>query len=88
LLLPNPSRCTLTLQNEGLKQPKLPPSGGRADGSASASPPDVETASIGTATSDLIGLDLWPASVALCRYLAAHAEIVAGAAVMELGAGK
>jgi len=40
------------------------------------------------ATADLIGLDLWPASVALCRYLAAHAEIVAGAAVMELGAGK
>ena len=40
------------------------------------------------ATADLIGLDLWPASVALCRYLAAHSQIVSGEAVMELGAGE
>ncbi|PRW20580.1 hypothetical protein C2E21_8960 [Chlorella sorokiniana] len=36
---------------------------------------------------DLIGLDVWPASIALCNYLSAHASLVAGAAVCELGAG-
>ena len=38
-------------------------------------------------SADLIGLDVWPASVALCTYLAAHPGLVAGAAVCELGAG-
>ncbi|KAI7839127.1 hypothetical protein COHA_007130 [Chlorella ohadii] len=36
---------------------------------------------------DLIGLDVWPASIALCRYLANHPEVVAGQQVVELGAG-
>ena len=36
---------------------------------------------------DLIGLDIWPASIALCRYLAAHPELVVDLRVMELGAG-
>lgn len=40
-----------------------------------------------TPSADLIGLDVWPASVALCTYLAAHPGLVAGAAVCELGAG-
>ena len=36
---------------------------------------------------DLIGLDIWPAAVALCQYLARWPALVAGAAVCELGAG-
>ena len=40
-----------------------------------------------TPSADLIGLDVWPASIALCNYLAAHAGLVAGATVCELGAG-
>ncbi|KAI3430311.1 hypothetical protein D9Q98_004907 [Chlorella vulgaris] len=36
---------------------------------------------------DLIGLDIWPASIALCRYLAAHPYLVVGQHVLELGAG-
>ncbi|PSC67991.1 S-adenosyl-L-methionine-dependent methyltransferase [Micractinium conductrix] len=36
---------------------------------------------------DLIGLDVWPAGVALCQYLAASPALVSGAAVCELGAG-
>lgn len=38
--------------------------------------------------SDLIGLDIWPASIALCRYLVNHQQLVAGHAVLELGAGQ
>ena len=37
---------------------------------------------------DLIGLDVWPAGVALCQYLAASPALVSGAAVCELGAGE
>jgi hypothetical protein len=37
---------------------------------------------------DLIGLDIWPASIALCRYLAAHPHLVARQHVLELGAGR
>jgi predicted nicotinamide N-methyase len=37
---------------------------------------------------DLIGLDIWPASIALCRYLAAHPYLVVGQHVLELGAGQ
>ena len=36
---------------------------------------------------DLIGLDVWPAAVALCTYLAARPHLASGAAVCELGAG-
>lgn len=36
---------------------------------------------------DLIGLDVWPAAIALCEYLARRSRLVAGAAVCELGAG-
>lgn len=36
---------------------------------------------------DLLGLDVWPAALELCTYLAAHPSLVAGAAVLELGAG-
>lgn len=36
---------------------------------------------------DLIGLDVWPAAIALCEYLARRPQLVAGAAVCELGAG-
>lgn len=36
---------------------------------------------------DLIGLDVWPASIALCRFLAATPALAAGASVCELGAG-
>ena len=36
---------------------------------------------------DLIGLDVWPAAITLCNYIAAHPELVSGASVMELGAG-
>lgn len=36
---------------------------------------------------DLVGLDVWPAAIALCTYLAAHPALAAGAAVCELGAG-
>ena len=36
---------------------------------------------------DLLGLDVWPAADALCSYLAANPELVAGEHVLELGAG-
>ena len=36
---------------------------------------------------DLIGLDVWPASITLCRYLVRRPQLAAGAAVCELGAG-
>ncbi|KAL4424743.1 hypothetical protein ABPG77_000086 [Micractinium sp. CCAP 211/92] len=39
------------------------------------------------AAPDLIGLDIWPASIALCRYLAAHPQLTEGLEVLELGAG-
>lgn len=38
--------------------------------------------------SDSIGLDLWPASIVLCRYLAAQLQLVAGRELVELGAGQ
>jgi predicted nicotinamide N-methyase len=36
---------------------------------------------------DLLGLDVWPAALELCNYLAAHPSLVSSAAVLELGAG-
>jgi predicted nicotinamide N-methyase len=36
---------------------------------------------------DLIGMDVWPASIALCHYLVRRPQLAAGAAVCELGAG-
>lgn len=36
---------------------------------------------------DLIGLDIWPAAIALCTYLAANPDLVSGHVVCELGAG-
>lgn len=36
---------------------------------------------------DLLGLDVWPAALELCSYLAAHQALVRGATVLELGAG-
>lgn len=36
---------------------------------------------------DLLGLDIWPASLHLCEYIAANPALVAGATVLELGAG-
>ncbi len=87
-MLSNLSRCTLTLQNEGFVQPKQPPNDSRVDDSSCSSTPKPEVVHTSTATGDLIGLDLWPASVALCRYLAAHPQIVLKEAVVELGAGE
>lgn len=40
-------------------------------------------------TVDDIGLDIWPASEVLCRFLASHPALAARAiSVLELGAGK
>ena len=36
---------------------------------------------------DLLGLDVWPAALELCTYLATNPSLVAGHAVIELGAG-
>eukprot|EP01102_Stenamoeba_stenopodia_P008409 TRINITY_DN2417_c0_g1_i1.p1 TRINITY_DN2417_c0_g1~~TRINITY_DN2417_c0_g1_i1.p1 ORF type:complete len:267 (+),score=55.17 TRINITY_DN2417_c0_g1_i1:363-1163(+) len=36
---------------------------------------------------DCTGLKVWPGARALCRYLAAHPDIVVGKRVLELGAG-
>ena len=36
---------------------------------------------------ELLGLDVWPAAIRLCEYLAAHPHLVAGLDVAELGAG-
>ena len=36
---------------------------------------------------DLLGLDIWPAALELCTYLAANPSLVSGANVVELGAG-
>ena len=44
-------------------------------------------AAVATAAPDLIGLDVWPASVALCDFLVQHASLVCGASALELGAG-
>ena len=41
-----------------------------------------------SADPDLIGLDIWPASIALCRYLCLYPQLVAGQQVLELGAGE
>lgn len=79
---------TLTWQiqdskNTSVDDPKL-----SADGTCSAKDvPPTPTAACAAAAPDLIGLDIWPASIALCRYLAAHPKLVEGADVLELGAG-
>ena len=36
---------------------------------------------------DLLGLDIWPAALELCAYLASHPSLVQGRNVLELGAG-
>ncbi|KAL4422571.1 hypothetical protein ABPG75_008768 [Micractinium tetrahymenae] len=55
-----------------------------ADAAGSAAPAAPASAA---AAPDLIGLDIWPASIALCRYLAAHPQLTEGLDVLELGAG-
>lgn len=54
-----------------------------------AAPPDSKKlcGNVASDQPDLIGLDVWPASIALCQYLSAAPALVAGAAVCELGAG-
>ncbi|PSC67978.1 lysine methyltransferase METTL21B [Micractinium conductrix] len=80
---------TLTWQLAG---PAAPPAGkpneqsvgsggARGSGSCAAAAPAPAT------HPDLIGLDIWPASIALGRYLSAHRQLVAGQAVLEVGAG-
>ena len=80
---------TLTWQLDGESRSdagaaaKQPAAGEEAGGAAAATAP----AAAGAADPDLIGLDIWPASIALCRYLAAHPELVVDQRVVELGAG-
>lgn len=71
---------TLTWQIGGGKDSgaESPEPSANAVGGAEGAPP---------AAPDLIGLDIWPASIALCRYLAAHPQLVEGVDVLELGAG-
>lgn len=52
------------------------------DAAGAPSPPPLVSAP------DLIGLDIWPASIALCHYLASHPHLATGQRVMELGAGE
>lgn len=66
-------RLTLTLQNDDPCADQQLQQGAQGDVSAAA---------------DLIGLDLWPAAVAVCQYLAAHPQLVAGLDALELGAGR
>ena len=55
--------------------------------SAAATATGTATGPAAAADPDLIGLDIWPASLALCRYLVAHPELVVDQRVVELGAG-
>lgn len=71
---------TLTWQLDG-----QPCSGGQQPSDGAAQP--AAAPATADADPDLIGLDIWPASIALCRYLANHPELVAGQHVLELGAG-
>lgn len=48
---------------------------------------EAEAAAEAAEAPDLIGCDVWPASIALGRYLAASPCLVGGEAVIELGAG-
>lgn len=74
---------TLTWQLDG-----RPCSGGQQPPDGAAQPAAAPAAaSAAAADPDLIGLDIWPASIALCRYLVNHPELVAGQHVLELGAG-
>lgn len=36
---------------------------------------------------DLLGLDIWPAAVRLCEYIAEHPDVAVGKNIIELGAG-
>lgn len=72
-------RITLTLQTEA---PAPAADGGAAGGSLAGD------GGAPAAVPDPIGLDLWPASIALCHYLAAHPQVVAGQRLLELGAGE
>lgn len=84
---------TLTWQiNSGSTAPRggQQVSGGAPSAAAAAANgrPPAAAAEAPEADPDLIGLDIWPASIALCRYLVNHPELVAGQRVLELGAGR
>lgn len=65
-----------------------PPDGAPPPAAAAAAQPAAAGSNVAPQEDpDLIGLDIWPASIALCRYLANHPEVVAGQQVVELGAG-
>ena len=92
---------TLTWQLDGGSAPQricqqqgggaAPPAATTAAGSdqraAAAAPAAGGPPAAAAEDPDLIGLDIWPASIALCRYLAHHPGLVAGQLVLELGAG-
>ena len=56
---------------------------------AGAAIPAATTAAAAAASApDLIGCDLWPASIALCHYFCCWPHLVEGRRVLELGAGE
>lgn len=63
---------------------------GSSEAMAEGGPPAPALGASAAPAPDLIGLDIWPASIALCRYVAAHPQLVAspGQHVLELGAGR
>ena len=69
------SGATVAAREEEQQQAAAPPDSKKLCGNVASDQPD------------LIGLDVWPASIALSQYLSATPALVAGAAVCELGAG-
>jgi hypothetical protein len=77
------SRLTLTLQNDDtLHQQHAEVGGDGGTATEAGGMPHVPH------VPDLIGLDLWPASTALCQYLVSNPHVVSGQAVLELGSGE
>lgn len=83
---------TLTWQLDGHSESRRAQA--KADGGSSSSrdstggvAPAAAAAPAADQAPDLIGLDIWPAAIALCRYLAMNPQLVAGTDVLELGAG-
>lgn len=77
------SRFSLTLQNDTSYQNRNKSTDRKAEAVVHGKLHSQRTPE----ESDLVGLDLWPASLTLCEFLVENADVIKGKEVVELGSG-